>query len=105
MKGRINIKWKAAQGMFKAAMPTYKNFGRELWSSKVITAIWSIFWLTWNTRNAHLHTEMAEMHLPILDKQVRKAFSFKHSMFATGELLFHMPLAECLNTLKESKVL
>eukprot|EP00957_Ditylum_brightwellii_P197716 15063254-Ditylum_brightwellii.AAC.1 len=86
-------------------MPTYKNFDRELWSSKVITAIWSIFWHTWNDRNAHLHTEMAEMHSSILDKQVRKALSLKHSMFATDELLFHVPLAKRLNTSKESKVL
>eukprot|EP00957_Ditylum_brightwellii_P135725 10350081-Ditylum_brightwellii.AAC.1 len=28
MKGRISNKWKVAQGMFKAAMPTYKNFDR-----------------------------------------------------------------------------
>eukprot|EP00957_Ditylum_brightwellii_P162075 12339534-Ditylum_brightwellii.AAC.1 len=82
-EGHISIKWKVAQGMFKAVMPTDKNFNRDLWSSKVITAVWSIFWHSWNARNAHLHTEMAEMHSSILDKQVRKAFSLKHSMFAT----------------------
>eukprot|EP00957_Ditylum_brightwellii_P096098 7321440-Ditylum_brightwellii.AAC.1 len=48
---------------------------------------------------------MAETHSSILDKQVRKAFSLKHSMFATDQILFNMPLAEYLDTSKESKVL
>eukprot|EP00957_Ditylum_brightwellii_P140079 10673679-Ditylum_brightwellii.AAC.1 len=46
MKGYINIKWKVAQKTHNDALPTSKkcrDFDKELWSSKVISAIWSIF--------------------------------------------------------------
>eukprot|EP00957_Ditylum_brightwellii_P090716 6909169-Ditylum_brightwellii.AAC.1 len=48
---------------------------------------------------------MAESHSSTLDKQDRKAFSLRHSMFNTDQLLFHMSLADRLNTSTESKVL
>eukprot|EP00957_Ditylum_brightwellii_P054824 4155066-Ditylum_brightwellii.AAC.1 len=48
---------------------------------------------------------MAESHSSTLDKQVRQAFSLQQSMFATDQLLFHMPLADRLSTSTESKML
>eukprot|EP00957_Ditylum_brightwellii_P164690 12539328-Ditylum_brightwellii.AAC.1 len=48
---------------------------------------------------------MEESHFSILDKQVRKAFSLQHSMFESDQLLFHMPLADRLQTSHESKAL
>eukprot|EP00957_Ditylum_brightwellii_P111795 8527073-Ditylum_brightwellii.AAC.1 len=105
IKGCICIKWKFAQYMFKEAMPTFKGYDKELWSSKVITAIWSIFCQIWNAQNAHLHTEMATTYSSTLDLQVWKAFSLQHSMLTSNQLLFHMPLAERLQTSQESKTM
>eukprot|EP00957_Ditylum_brightwellii_P005908 448126-Ditylum_brightwellii.AAC.1 len=45
IKSRICIKWKFAQYMFKEAMPTFGRDDKEVWSSKVITALWNIFHL------------------------------------------------------------
>eukprot|EP00957_Ditylum_brightwellii_P079429 6040476-Ditylum_brightwellii.AAC.3 len=105
MKGRISIQWKVAQEMFKSVMPNYRGFDKEMWASKVITGIWSIFRQIWNARNMHLHTEMAESYSSTLDKQVRKAFSLQHLMFVTDQPLFHMPLTDRLHTSTESKAL
>eukprot|EP00957_Ditylum_brightwellii_P142097 10826519-Ditylum_brightwellii.AAC.1 len=69
MKGRISIRWKVAQEMFKSAKTNYRGFDREMWVSKVITGIWSIFRQIWNARNLHLRTEIAESHSSTLDKQ------------------------------------
>jgi hypothetical protein len=74
LKGRISIKWKHAQALYTEALPTQNCFNKELWSSKVITAIWSIFRLVWNSRNAHLHTEMLSTYGSVLDLQIRRAF-------------------------------
>eukprot|EP00957_Ditylum_brightwellii_P116120 8857877-Ditylum_brightwellii.AAC.1 len=57
IKCQMCIKWKFAQYMFKKAMPTFGGHGKEAWSSKVITALWNVFCLIWNARNAHLHTK------------------------------------------------
>eukprot|EP00957_Ditylum_brightwellii_P085760 6524266-Ditylum_brightwellii.AAC.1 len=46
MKGWISIKWKATQKMYTDALPASTNskeFNKNLWSSRVITEIWSIF--------------------------------------------------------------
>eukprot|EP00957_Ditylum_brightwellii_P004073 309359-Ditylum_brightwellii.AAC.1 len=43
LKGCISIKWKHAQAMYKDTIPTQTRFDKELWASKVISAIWSIF--------------------------------------------------------------
>eukprot|EP00957_Ditylum_brightwellii_P031494 2388180-Ditylum_brightwellii.AAC.1 len=37
MKGRISIRWKMAQEMFKLALPNCNGYDREMWASKVIT--------------------------------------------------------------------
>eukprot|EP00957_Ditylum_brightwellii_P008407 636837-Ditylum_brightwellii.AAC.1 len=60
-KGRISVKWKVAQCMHFNALTKSKRknlFDQELWSSKVITGIWSIFRQIGNACNAHLHMEM-----------------------------------------------
>eukprot|EP00957_Ditylum_brightwellii_P208378 15357110-Ditylum_brightwellii.AAC.1 len=80
-------------------MPTFGGYDKEIWSSKVIIPIWSIFCLIWNARNAYLHTEMATTCSSTLDLQVHKAFSLQHSM------LFHMPLPARLQTSQESKTI
>jgi hypothetical protein len=105
MKGRMCIRWKMAQEMFKLALPTCNGYDRERWASTVITEIWSIFRHIWNARNAHLHSEMEESHFSTLDKQVRNAFSLQHSMFESDQLLFHMSLADRLQTSHEAKAL
>ena len=105
MKGRMSICWKMAQELFKLALPNCNGYDREMWASKVITEIWSIFRHIWNAQNAHLHSEMEESHFSTLDKQVRKAFSLQHLMFESDRLLFHLPLADRLQTSHESKAL
>eukprot|EP00957_Ditylum_brightwellii_P133181 10154209-Ditylum_brightwellii.AAC.1 len=55
--------------MFKEAMPTFRGYDKEVWSSEVITALWNVFRLTWNARNAHLHTEMATTSSSTIDLQ------------------------------------
>eukprot|EP00957_Ditylum_brightwellii_P169251 12882050-Ditylum_brightwellii.AAC.1 len=67
IKSQICIKWKFAQHMFKETMPTFGGCDKEAWSSKVITALWNIFHLIWNTRNAHLHTETATTSSSTID--------------------------------------
>eukprot|EP00957_Ditylum_brightwellii_P182156 13878302-Ditylum_brightwellii.AAC.1 len=69
IKGLICIKWKLAQYMFKEAMPTFKGYDKEVWSSKVITALWKVFCLIKNARNACLHIEMATMSSSMVDLQ------------------------------------
>eukprot|EP00957_Ditylum_brightwellii_P174105 13256337-Ditylum_brightwellii.AAC.1 len=39
MKGRICIRWKVVQGMFKSALPNCGGFDRDRWATKVITGI------------------------------------------------------------------
>eukprot|EP00957_Ditylum_brightwellii_P165277 12584156-Ditylum_brightwellii.AAC.1 len=39
MKGRISIRWKMAQEMFKMAIPNCKGYDREMSASKVITGV------------------------------------------------------------------
>jgi hypothetical protein len=41
----------------------------------------------------------------VMDKQVRKTFALKSSIFASNRLLFHMPLSERLASSFESKCL
>eukprot|EP00957_Ditylum_brightwellii_P050231 3809040-Ditylum_brightwellii.AAC.1 len=41
----------------------------------------------------------------VMDKQVRKAFALKHSMFTSDRLLFSTPLTEQLQTSHECKQL
>eukprot|EP00957_Ditylum_brightwellii_P177547 13523605-Ditylum_brightwellii.AAC.1 len=99
MKGRISIMWKVAQKMYTDELPVSKkskDFNKELWSSRVITEIWSIFRQIWNTWNVHLHTEMTDTYSTILNKQVRKAFALQHSISETDQFLFHMPLQDQL---------
>eukprot|EP00957_Ditylum_brightwellii_P143429 10927313-Ditylum_brightwellii.AAC.1 len=79
-------------------MPTFGGYDKEVWPSKVITALWNVFHLIWNARNVHLHTEMATTSSSMIDLQVCKAFSLQHSMFTSNRLLYHMPLPECLQT-------
>eukprot|EP00957_Ditylum_brightwellii_P205476 15344053-Ditylum_brightwellii.AAC.2 len=46
IKGQISIKWKAAQKMYTDSLPAStksKEFNKDLWSSRVVTEIWSIF--------------------------------------------------------------
>eukprot|EP00957_Ditylum_brightwellii_P048979 3716475-Ditylum_brightwellii.AAC.1 len=46
MKGPISIKWKAAQKMHTDALPVStksKELNKDLWSTRVVTEIWSIF--------------------------------------------------------------
>eukprot|EP00957_Ditylum_brightwellii_P048514 3681784-Ditylum_brightwellii.AAC.1 len=62
-------------------MPTFGGYDKEVWSSKVITALWKIFCLILNARNMHLHTEMATTCSSTIDLQVCKAFSLQHYMF------------------------
>eukprot|EP00957_Ditylum_brightwellii_P156899 11941193-Ditylum_brightwellii.AAC.2 len=69
IKVRICIKWKIAQYMFKEAIPTFRGYDKEVWSSKVIIALWNIFCLIWNARNAHLYTEMATTCSSTIDLQ------------------------------------
>eukprot|EP00957_Ditylum_brightwellii_P172257 13113746-Ditylum_brightwellii.AAC.1 len=86
-------------------MPTFGGYDKEAWSSKVITALWNVFHLIWNARNAHLHTEMATTSSSTIDLQVHKAFSLQQSMFTSDQMLFHMPLPERLQTSQESKTM
>eukprot|EP00957_Ditylum_brightwellii_P063038 4784578-Ditylum_brightwellii.AAC.1 len=69
IKGPICIKWKFTQYMFKEAMPTIGGYDKEVWSSKVIKALWNVFCLIWNAQNAHLHTEMATTSSSTIDLQ------------------------------------
>ena len=105
LKGRISIKWKHAQALYIEALPTHNCFNKELWSSKVVTAIWSIFRLVWNSRNAHLHTDMMSTYGSVLNLQIRRAFRLRHSMFSTDQLLFHMSLQDRLLTSPTSKAM
>eukprot|EP00957_Ditylum_brightwellii_P048172 3656481-Ditylum_brightwellii.AAC.1 len=65
-------------------MLTFGGYGKEAWSSKVITALWNVFHLIWNAGNAHLHTDMAMTSSSTIGLQVRKAFSLQHSMFTSN---------------------
>eukprot|EP00957_Ditylum_brightwellii_P126844 9669157-Ditylum_brightwellii.AAC.1 len=84
-------------------MLTFGGYDKEVWSSKVITALWNVFCIIWNARNAHLHTEMTTASSSMIDLQVCKAFPLQHSMFTSNQLLFHMPLHEHLQTSQGSK--
>eukprot|EP00957_Ditylum_brightwellii_P174089 13255479-Ditylum_brightwellii.AAC.1 len=86
-------------------MLTFKGYDKELWSSKVITTIWSIFRQTWNARNEHLKAEMATTYSSTSDLQIWKALYLQHSMNTSDQLLFHMLLAEQLQTSQESKAM
>eukprot|EP00957_Ditylum_brightwellii_P049241 3736509-Ditylum_brightwellii.AAC.1 len=108
MKGWISIKWKAAKKMYMGALPASaksKEFNKNLWSSKVVTEIWSIFQQIWNAQNAHLHTEMVDTYSTLLNKQVRKTFALQHSMSDTDQLLFHMPLQDQLQCHHDAKAM
>eukprot|EP00957_Ditylum_brightwellii_P122461 9338353-Ditylum_brightwellii.AAC.1 len=96
MKEMIGKEWCQVQAQYCRDMPIKSTFDSTTWSTKLIKAIWSIFINIWNARNAHLHTEMAQTTNNILDKQVRKAFALKHSMFASDHLLFSINLTEWL---------
>eukprot|EP00957_Ditylum_brightwellii_P078660 5980929-Ditylum_brightwellii.AAC.1 len=69
IKGWICIKWKFAQHMFKEVMRTFGGYDKDVWSSKVITALWNVFCFIWNARNTHLHTEMAMTSSSTIDLQ------------------------------------
>eukprot|EP00957_Ditylum_brightwellii_P194490 14813420-Ditylum_brightwellii.AAC.1 len=58
--------------MLKEAMLTFGGYDKEVWSSKVITALWNIFCLIWNERNTHLHTDMATTSSSTIDLQGSK---------------------------------
>eukprot|EP00957_Ditylum_brightwellii_P155443 11831930-Ditylum_brightwellii.AAC.1 len=48
--------------------------------------------------------EFDQINASLINKQVRKAFTLKHSVFQLDCLLFHKPLRKCLNISHESKV-
>eukprot|EP00957_Ditylum_brightwellii_P087437 6655391-Ditylum_brightwellii.AAC.1 len=58
-------------------------FDKELWVSKDITAIWSIFRLVWNSRNAHLHTEMSSTYGSVLDLQISNTLCSQLTNFSS----------------------
>eukprot|EP00957_Ditylum_brightwellii_P016392 1232818-Ditylum_brightwellii.AAC.1 len=105
IKDWICIKWKFAQHMFKETMSSFGGYDKMVWSSKVINALWNVFCLIWNVKNAHLHTEMETARSSTTDLQVCKAFSLEHSMSTSNQLLFYMPLHEHLQTSKGSKTM
>ena len=59
----------------------------------------------WNARNVHLHTDMENNTQSVLDKQVKKAYALKHSMFASDRLLFQLDMMDRLQLSSESKLL
>eukprot|EP00957_Ditylum_brightwellii_P000681 53670-Ditylum_brightwellii.AAC.1 len=103
MKGRISHHWCKAQAAYCNSFPRLKRFNRQTWSIKLIKAIWAIFVDVWNTRNAHLHTDMDHQTQNVLDKQVKKASALKQSMSASDRLLFHTDLKDRLKSSLESK--
>eukprot|EP00957_Ditylum_brightwellii_P060317 4580463-Ditylum_brightwellii.AAC.1 len=106
-KGRVSKQWSSVQGTFYAHMPDKckpRSFNEEIWSLKLITTIWNIFCEVWNVRNACLHAEMKKEPSPLIDKQVKKVYMLKHSMFSTDRLLFSKSLYNRLNTSHEFKV-
>eukprot|EP00957_Ditylum_brightwellii_P056784 4303627-Ditylum_brightwellii.AAC.1 len=108
MKGPTSIKWKAAQKMYTDTLPASTNskeFNKDLWSSRVVTEIRSIFQLIWNAQSAHLHKEMTDTHSTFLNEQVRKYFAFQHFMAETNQLLFHMPLQDQLQYNHDAKAM
>ena len=58
-----------------------------------------------NARNVHLHTDMENNTQSVLDKQVKKAYALKHSMFASDRLLFQLDMMDRLQSSSESKQL
>eukprot|EP00957_Ditylum_brightwellii_P018566 1395723-Ditylum_brightwellii.AAC.1 len=64
-------------------------------------AVWSIVTHVWIVFNAHHHTDMEEIDASLLNKQVRKAHAFKHSIFASDQILLTMPLSDRLEILHE----
>eukprot|EP00957_Ditylum_brightwellii_P076732 5832479-Ditylum_brightwellii.AAC.1 len=82
MKGRIVKQWCTTQALYCHSFPKPKEFDESQWTTKLIKAIGTIFIDVWNARNAHLHIGMENQTANVLDKQVRKAYALKHSMFA-----------------------
>eukprot|EP00957_Ditylum_brightwellii_P000008 385-Ditylum_brightwellii.AAC.1 len=83
--------------------PTIKKIDSHKWTTTLIKAIWTIFVDVWNARNEHLHTVMEHTTQSVLDKQVRKAYALKHSMFASDQLLFQLDMKDRLQSSPESK--
>eukprot|EP00957_Ditylum_brightwellii_P035295 2676851-Ditylum_brightwellii.AAC.1 len=105
MKEKIAKEWYQAQAQYCRNVPITSTFDSTTWSTKLIKAIWSISVNVWNACNNYLHTEMAQTTNTILDKQVRKTFTLKHSMFVSDRFLFSIDLAEWLKSSPESKSL
>ena len=103
MKGRVAKHWTQAQGVYCQALPRPLKHDPHRWNIKLIKSIWTIFVDVWNARNAHLHTDMENNTQCVLDKQVKKAYALKHSMFASDRLLFQLDVTDRLQTSPESK--
>eukprot|EP00957_Ditylum_brightwellii_P000631 49293-Ditylum_brightwellii.AAC.1 len=105
MKGRIAKQWCVVQALYCWSFPKSKVFDEQQWTTKLIKAIWTPFIDVWNASSALLHTDMENKITNILDKQVRKLYALKHSMFASDRLLFHLDITGRLKTSQESKCL
>eukprot|EP00957_Ditylum_brightwellii_P128105 9770920-Ditylum_brightwellii.AAC.1 len=57
----------------------------------------------WNAMSKHLHTDMEHTTQNVQDKQVRKMYALKHSMFASDRLLFQLDMKDRLQSSPESK--
>eukprot|EP00957_Ditylum_brightwellii_P075801 5761030-Ditylum_brightwellii.AAC.1 len=96
IKGHVSHYWCMLQACYSNTLPNVKAFDSKTQTTKLIKAVWMIFVDVWNAQNAHLHTEMECATNSVLDKQVKKAYALKHSMFYSDRLFFQVPLAEQL---------
>eukprot|EP00957_Ditylum_brightwellii_P173300 13193602-Ditylum_brightwellii.AAC.1 len=86
--------WWLAQECYSKELLNAKFFDCKTWTTKGINVIWTTFVDVWNARNTHLHMEWESATNNVLDKQVRKAFALKHSIFQSNHLLFQTTLPE-----------